>query len=289
MNTNHQRDKDVLRIILIEGSVNVAVLVAKVGVGLATGSLAIFADALHSLTDVVNNIVAWAVIRVSSSPPDIEHPYGHRKFEAMAVFILATLLAVFSFELAIHAIRKDDTEIVNSVWGLGVMLTVLVINISVAAWQRMWARRLQSDILYADASHTFSDALTTIVVIAGWQLSALGYLWLDRACALAVSALIFYLAYSLFRRVFPILVDQYSLDPVTLTNTIKEVDGVREVNRVRSRWIGSDKSVDLVISVNPDISTNESHDIANKIESLITEKYNVTDISIHVEPYYENV
>lgn len=114
MNSNHQRDKDVLRIIMIEGAVNVAVLVAKVVVGLATGSLAIIADALHSLTDVINNIVAWAVIRLSSSPPDIEHPYGHRKFEAMAVFILASLLAVLSFELAIHAIEKDDTEIVNS-------------------------------------------------------------------------------------------------------------------------------------------------------------------------------
>lgn len=169
------------------------------------------------------------------------------------------------------------------------MLTVLIINISLATWQRMWARRLQSDILYADASHTFSDALTTIVVIAGWQLSASGYLWLDRACALAVSALILYLAYTLFRRVFPILVDQSSLDPVILTNTIKEIDGVRKVNRVRSRWIGSDKSVDLVISVDPDISTNESHNIASKIESLITEKYNVSDISIHVEPYYEKL
>ena len=287
MISSNQRDKAVLRIILIEGSVNVAVLIAKVAVGLATGSLAIIADALHSLTDVVNNIVAWAVIRVSSSPPDIEHPYGHRKFEAMAVFFLASLLAVLSFELAIHTIKKDDTDIVNSTWGLGVMLAVLTVNISLATWQRMWARRLESDILYADSSHTFSDALTTIVVIAGWQLSALGYLWLDRACALAVSALIFYLAFTLFRRVFPILVDQYSIDPVILTNTIKEVEGVRKVNRVRSRWIGSDKSVDLVISVDPHISTNESHNIANEIESLIIERYNVSDISIHVEPYYE--
>lgn len=287
MISSNLRDKAVLRIILIEGSVNVAVLIAKVAVGLATGSLAIIADALHSLTDVVNNIVAWAVIRVSSSPPDIEHPYGHRKFEAMAVFFLASLLAVLSFELAIHTIKKDDTDIVNSTWGLGVMLAVLTVNISLATWQRMWARRLESDILYADSSHTFSDALTTIVVIAGWQLSALGYLWLDRACALAVSALIFYLAFTLFRRVFPILVDQYSIDPVILTNTIKEVEGVRKVNRVRSRWIGSDKSVDLVISVDPHISTNESHNIANEIESLIIERYNVSDISIHVEPYYE--
>lgn len=287
MNSNHQTDKAVLRVILIEGGANVSVLVAKVAVGLATGSLAILADAFHSLADVVNNVVAWLVIRLSSSPPDIEHPYGHRKFESMAVFVLATLLAVFAFELAIHAVKKEDTEIVNSAWGLGVMLAVLVINISLAAWQRMWARRLKSDILYADASHTFSDALTTIVVIAGWQLSALGYLWLDKICALAVSALIFYLAYSLFKRVYPILVDEFSLDPVILTDTINKVAGVREVNRVRSRWIGSDKSVDLVISVDPEISTNESHDIANEVESLILEKYNVSDISIHVEPYHD--
>jgi cation diffusion facilitator family transporter len=205
----------------------------------------------------------------------------------MAVFFLATLLAVLSFELAIHAIKKEDAEIVNSTWGLGVMLAVLVINISLAAWQRMWARRLQSDILYADASHTFSDALTTIVVIVGWQLSALGYVWLDRVCALAVSVLIFYLAYSLFRRVLPILVDEVSVDPVTLTQSIKKVDGVLKVNRIRSRWIGSDKSVDLVISVDPDISTYESHNIANEIELLITEKFDVSDISIHVEPYFK--
>ncbi len=287
MISNLQRDKDVQRIILIEGSINFVVLIAKIIVGIATGSLAIIADAIHSLTDVVNNVVAWVVIRLSSSPPDREHPYGHRKFETLAVFFLASLLVVLSFELAMHAINKDDSEIVNSVWGLGIMLAVLVVNISLATWQRMWARRLHSDILRADASHTFADVLTTIVVIAGWQLSAMGYLWLDQACALAVSVLVFYLAYSLFKSAFPILVDQFALDPELLSSSIREVDGVRKVNRVRSRWIGSDKSIDLIISVDPELSTNDSHNIATTVESLITEKFGVSDISIHVEPFNE--
>ena len=72
-----------------------------------------------------------------------------------------------------HAITREDTEIVNSDWGLGIMLAVLVINIALSTWQRRWAKRLKSDILLADASHTFADVMTTIVVIAGWQLSAI--------------------------------------------------------------------------------------------------------------------
>ena len=285
MNSNPQRDKQVQRIILIEGSVNIIVLIAKLVVGLTTGSLAIIGDAIHSLTDVVNNIVAWTVIRLSSSPPDREHPYGHRKFETLAVFFLASLLVVLSFELALHAITKEDSSIVSTTWGLGIMLVVLVINISLASWQKMWAQRLKSDILLADSSHTFADVLTTIVVIVGWQLSAMGYFWLDQICALGVSALIFYLAFSLFKRALPVLVDQSALDPDLLTSSVLAVSGVRKVNRARSRWIGSDKSIDLVIAVAPDISTNDSHHIATCVEQLIEKEFGVTDISIHVEPF----
>jgi len=284
-----QRDKDVRRVILIEGSVNLIVLFAKVTVGLTTGSLAIIGDAVHSLTDVVNNVVAWIATRLSTMPPDREHPYGHRKFETLAVFFLASLLVVLSFELASHAINKEDTEIVSSAWGLGTMLVILVINILVATWQRMWARRLQSDILLADASHTFADVFTTIVVIVGWQLSAMGYLWLDRICALAVSLLVFYLAYSLFRRALPILVDQYSLDPALLSNVVNNVAGVLKIIRVRSRWIGSDKSIDLVIAVNPELTTSDSHQIATAVELVLEKEFGIYDISIHVEPFEERV
>ena len=243
------------------------------------------AFAIHSLTDVINNIVAWFIIRFSSLPPDREHPYGHRKFETLAVFFLASLLTVLSFELALHAINKADSDIVTSGWGLVVMLAVLAVNISLSTWQRMWARRLQSDILFADASHTFADVLTTIVVIAGWQLSAMGYLWLDRACALGVSLLVLYLAFDLFKRALPILVDQFALDPELLSSSILDVKGVRRVSRVRSRWICSDKSIDLIISVDPALSTIESHNIATEVELLIETKFGVSDTSIHVEPY----
>lgn len=289
MNNTKQRDKDVQRIILIEGSINILVLIAKVIVGFSTGSLAILSDAIHSLTDVINNIVAWTVVRLSSLPPDRKHPYGHRKFETLAVFFLASLLVLLSFELALQAITKDDAKVISSAWSIGIMLAILAVNITVSIWQRMWARRLQSDILLADASHTFSDVLTTIVVIVGWQLSSMGYLWLDRACALGVSALVFYLAYILFKKSLPILIDEYSVEPELISKSVEKVNGVRQVHRIRSRWIGGDKSIDLIIAVDPHISTDDSHKIATTVEQLIENEFGISDISIHVEPYSKNV
>jgi cation diffusion facilitator family transporter len=280
-----ERDKKIHRLIIIEGSANLLVLLAKLLVGLSTGSLAIMADAIHSLTDIANNIVAWVVVRLSAMPADREHPYGHRKFETLAVFALATLLAVLAFEIAKNAITKETTEIVSGQWELIVMITVLVVNITLATWQRYWAKKLKSSIMLADAAHTFADVLTTVVVIAGWQLSTMGYLILDRLCAFGVAGFVFYLAYRLFKTAFPVLVDEYAIDPEDINKAVMNVEGVKEVGRIRSRWIGSDIAIDIVVSVDAKLTTEESHRIADQIETMIEEQFNVGDAFIHIEPY----
>ena len=282
--THSQRDKKVKNIILIEGTANLVVLIIKLVVGITTGSLAVLSDAVHSLTDLANNIVAWFVIRLSIMPADREHPYGHRKFETLAVFGLAALLTVLAFEVGLQAIKREPVEIVSGTTELVLMILVLIINTVVASWQRHWARKLQSDILLADASHTFSDVLITTTVIAGWQLSAMGYYWLDQACALGVSALILYLAFSLFKRALPILVDEFAIDPEDLKTTTSSIKGVKRVSRVRSRWMGSEMAIDMVITVDPGLSTEEAPVITDNIEALLEEKFSVKDISIHVEP-----
>lgn len=285
---NHQVDIDrqVLRIILIEGLANLCVLLAKLAVGLTTGSLAILGDAVHSLTDMTNNIVAWAIVRMSARPADREHPYGHRKFETLAVFFLATLLAVLAFELAITAVKKESQIIASSFWEMGVMSAVLLVNIFVATWQRRWARRLGSDILLADANHTFADVMITLTVIIGWQLSAAGYLWVDRLCALAVACLVLYLSYGLYKKAIPVLVDHFSIDPDQLTAMLESnIPAIKEVKRVRSRWKGVSRAVDLVISVDPKLTTDEAHNITEIAERLIDKYYTIKDVTIHVEPY----
>jgi len=278
------RDKQVKRVILIEGSVNLLVLLCKTTVGFSTGSMAILADAVHSLTDLTNNLVAWVVMHFSSLPADRKHPYGHRKFETLAVFILASILVVLAVELAVNTIRKEETEVASGGIELAIMLGVLASNVVVTIWQHMWARRLDSDILRADATHTFADVLITSVVIAGWQLSAVGYAWADPICAIGVALLVIYLAYKLFKRAIPILLDEYAIDPQDLSRVIQKAPGVKGVSRIRSRWIGKSIAVDMIILVDPSISTEESHKIADEIESLIEKRFGASDISIHVEP-----
>lgn len=284
MKSTCHRDKSVARVIVVEGSANLLVLIVKTIVGLSTGSLAVIGDAIHSLTDVANNVVAWIVIRLSNAPADHEHPYGHRKFETLAVFSLAAVLVAFGFEIAVQALTRDHTEIASGSWELGLMLGVLAVNIGLATWQRRWARKLQSDILLADASHTFADVLTTIVVIAGWQLSAMGYVWLDRACALGVAGVIFYLAFGLFKRSIPILVDEFAIDPILLAEAVGQIQDVDDVVRVRSRWMGAERAVDMIVTVDAKMSTLNSHRVADNIESLLQRQFDVQDVSIHIEP-----
>ena len=280
-----QRDIKILRIILIEGLANLTVLAIKLAVGIFTGSLAVLGDAVHSLTDVINNVFAWIVTRQSAKPADARHPYGHRKFETVAVFALAALLAIMAFELLLHAVTRETTEITTGSLQLGLMLGVLLINVVVSTWQRMWAKRLQSDILMADANHTFSDVLITASVIVGWQLSAMGWLWIDRVCALAVAGLIFYLAFGLFKRTLPVLLDERAIEAEELRAAIQDIDGVRAIHRVRSRRVGSTGAVDLIIEVDAKLSTAAAHEIADRVEATLADRFDVHDVSIHIEPH----
>ena len=278
------REQAIRRIIFLEGMANFAVLVIKSIVGFTTGSMAIVGDALHSLTDVANNIVAWAIVKQAQKPADKEHPYGHYKFETLAVLGLSALLAVLAFELAVNALRHVDEVPGTTSWELALMLGVLIVNVSLATWQRIWANKLDSSILHADASHTLADVLTTVVVIVGWQLSVMGYPWLDKLCALGVSGLILYLAFELFRKSAPILLDRYAVEPEQLTEKVLTIEGVDKVERVRSRWIGNLASVDLIIWVDPNLSTRDSHKICDQVEATIEKEFSISDISIHVEP-----
>ena len=277
-------DPRLQRVIVITGLGNLVVLVAKTIVGISTGSLALLSDAIHSLADLANNIVAVVVVRLANAPPDREHPYGHQKFETLAVFGLAVLLAVLAVEIMVRAINPSSREIVEHGWGLAVMLGVLVVNVAVTAWERRWAARLRSEILRADAQHTLSDVLVTIAVIAGWQFAARGYLWLDTVFAFGVALVVMVLAYGLFRRAIPVLVDGISHEPENIATVLRSVQGIRAVRRVRSRWVGMNSSVDVVVTVAPELPTSEAHVVADAVGKTLLERFDIGDVTVHIEP-----
>jgi cation diffusion facilitator family transporter len=271
-------------VLLIEGSINLLISMTKLLVGYLTNSSAIIADALHSLTDVANNFMAWMAVNLANAPADQDHQYGHHKYEQLAVFGLASLLSIVAFEVLINALKRFGEEVQQSYLGLGILLITLLINIALTIWERYWAKRLDSDILQADASHTLSDVLTTLVVIVGWQLAAQGYYWLDTAFAVGVSMIIFYLAFKLFQRAIPILVDYSDVDPNAVSAAVDGVENVNAVVRVRSRTSSKGRAADVIVTVDPNLSTIDSHLIADEIENVLADKFNIEDVLVHIEP-----
>jgi cation diffusion facilitator family transporter len=280
-----KRDRQVERVLVREALANLAVMCAKAVVGFHTGSIAVLGDAVHSLADFANNIVAFVAARIASEPPDQDHPYGHKKFETLAVFGIATLLSVLAIEIIFGALDRDPRVITQQRWELVLMLGVLAVNITIAIWENRWARRLDSDILRADARHTLSDVLTTVAVIAGWQLAAHGYRWLDALASIIVAAMIFYLAYGLFQKAIPVLVERSIASPEALSSVASAVSGVHETRRIRSREGGSGPAIELIVSVDRNLSTADSHAIADEIERAISEKFSVNDVTVHIEPH----
>ncbi|WP_158770012.1 cation diffusion facilitator family transporter [Paraglaciecola sp. L1A13] len=275
---------NVKRVLLIEGSVNLLMSVVKLGVGISANSAAVIADAVHSFTDVINNVLAWMATNIANSPADKDHQYGHQKFEQIAVFGLASLLSIVAFEMLIGAYNRFGEPVEQNFLGLVILICTLVANILLTIWERYWANRLESDILQADASHTLSDVLTTVVVIVGWQLAAQGYYWLDTVFASIVSLLIFYLAFKLFQRAIPILVDYSDIDPSTISAEVNNLKEVSSVIRVRSRTGANGRVADVIVTVDPDLPTIESHHIADEIEAILASKFNIQDVLVHIEP-----
>jgi len=279
-----ERDRKVRVVLVLEGIANIVVLIAKTTVGIHTGSSAILSDALHSLTDVFNNVFAYIVSRISTSPPDKNHPYGHKKFETLAVFVLATLLSVIAIEVVIRAFERIGNPILPSRWGLIVMFGVLIVNVLISSWENYQAKRLNSELLKADAKHTFSDVLVTIGVIIGWQLASHGYPIFDFILAVFVSVLVFYLAFQLFRKSIPVLVDEAAVDQAKIAESIEQLDDVIKIERLRSRNIGQETFADVVVTVRPNMSTEESHNVADLIEEELYNKFGIDDVVVHVEP-----
>lgn len=279
------RARSIRRVLIIEGTGNLLVALAKFVVGLMTGSLALVSDALHSTTDLANNVLAWFAMRVAEAPPDADHPYGHAKFETLSIFVLGTLMSVLAVEVLLGVVRRGEPgEIGSSALALGTVLITLGVQTALALWQWRQATRFDSEILRADAMHTFSDTATTAVTILGWQLAAHGFAWLDSALALVVAGLVLVMAYRLFRRAVPILVDGAAVHPDELRAAVLDVPGVREVGRARSRWDGTRRVADVTVRVDPRLDAVAAHAVADAVERRLERHFEIADAVVHVEP-----
>jgi cation diffusion facilitator family transporter len=266
---------------------NIVVVIVKFVVGVNTNSLAVFGDALQSSVDSANNLFGIFVVRVAAKAPDEDHPYGHAKFETLGALLIALLLALSIFELVRGAISRlvTGTPVVNvSSTALVLLGFTLVVNIAIVWFETRTGRRLQSDLLLADALHTRTDVFITLGVLAGLALARSGLAWADPALALAVAVLVGRAGYQILRRSIPTLVDERAFDQTTIQREAERVTGVVSAYAIRSRRAGDRRFAELTISVDGGSNVASAHRIADQVEDRLRDNLQLDEVTVHVEP-----
>jgi len=293
------RDQRIYKVTLTGSIVNMVLLVLKFAAGILGNSAAMIADAVHSLSDFLTDIVVLAFVKLSSKPADDDHDYGHGKYETIATSIIGMALVVVAIMLAWDGIEKiilvlRGQELQTP--GI-VALVAAVVSVLLKEWvfriTNKVAKEVNSQALEANAWHHRSDALSSVgtsIGIAGAIL--LGNQWavLDPVAAVVVSILIFVTAFRLLRQASGELLEE-SLPEETrerIKAIVYEDPLVSDIHRLHTRRIGSIIAIEMHLRLPGEITLTESHHHAHLIERNLKAEFGQdTHIMLHIEPAKE--
>jgi len=281
------RDAAVGRVLWIVLFLNLLVACIKLVFGFMSGALSMVADGFHSALDASSNVIGLTGMRVARKAPDPGHPYGHRKFEALAALAISLFLFISCYEILTSLIGRlrGEHQVKPHVITFVAMGLSIVINGFVTRYEQRAAQRFRSIILSADARHTQSDLYASAGVIASLIAALLGFPVLDLLVALVIAGLIAYSGYLVVQSSLSVLSDSQVLDPEHVARIATQVEGVSYAHRVRSRGLPDDIHVDLHIHVAHDMKIAEAHELAHEASKRIREEIEgVTDVVIHLEP-----
>lgn len=278
----------VKQVLLITLFFNFAVAFGKIIIGLMSGALAITADGFHSLIDGSSNVMALIANKIASRPPDDDHPYGHRRYETLAALLIGVFLLLVAWEIITGAIDRlmNPSELVISPLTFVVMFITLTINLGVSQYERREAKRLNSELLFADSANTSADVFVTLSVIISMSLISLtGWLWIDAVSALIVVALIGQAGMSIMRQTGRVLVDTAPYTPEELTQIVEAIPQVVDVVRVRSRGTTDCADIDIDITLPATMTIGDSAEIISNIRERLCEQLgDINEVEVHFMP-----
>jgi cation diffusion facilitator family transporter len=268
-------------------AIGVALVLAKLVVGLLTGSLGILSEAAHSFLDLAASGFTLAAVSTSRKPPDPEHPYGHGRTENLAAFAQGILLIVTAVLIAFEAIRRllfGGPEVNPAGYAFALLIATLVIEAGRAAVLQRVGRRTSSEAMLADATNRLSDVLATLGVMAGLGGVRLGFPWADSVAALLVAAIVARAAALLVWRSGDILIDRAPAGAeARLRDAIRRVDGVREVRSVRVRRSGPNLIGDASIATGRMLSVEAAGALVDDVKARARLALPGLDLAVAVE------
>ena len=290
------REKEIRKITLWGSLVNLVLTVFKIIAGVLGRSAAMIADGIHSLSDLLSDVVVLVFTHMSSKGKDRDHSFGHGKFETLATLIVSVMLVAVGTDLMIGAIRSiigfcrgDDIPEPGIIALIAAVVSILSKELLYHATVKV-GKKTGSTVVVANAWHHRSDAFSSIGAMAGiGGAMLLGGRWtvLDPVASCVISVAIIVIAVrlalpSLAELLETSLPEDIEQEIVTIASAVK---GVNDVHELKTRRNGISFIIDAHIAVNPDISIVEAHDIATDVEDALRSRYGQeTQINIHVEP-----
>jgi cation diffusion facilitator family transporter len=291
-----ERSKEIYKVTLVGGAVNVILLLFKFVAGIVGHSAAMVADAVHSLSDFVTDVIVLIFVRISSKPEDKDHEYGHAKYETLAMTIIGVALLLVAVGIVYSGLTKiiawAQGEVLKApgLMALWAALLSVVLKEAVYHYSMVEARKLNSQAVEANAWHHRSDALSSVGTAIGIGGAIfLGQRWavLDPVASTVVGVLIIKVSVELLRNGIGDLME-HSL-PEEVENEIlrlaASVPGVVEPHELRTRRLGNHYAIELHILMDGNITLCEAHEKASEVEDLLRAHYGPeTHIAVHVEP-----
>ena len=292
------RKRELMRITFVGSVGNLILLLFKFVAGIWGHSSAMLADAVHSLSDFVTDVVVIVFVNISSKPKDAGHDYGHGKYETLATSIIGLALLVVGVSLFWGSLHKVFDywvlgEPLESPGWIALMAALVSILIKELLFQITYrvGKRQNSQAVIANAWHHRSDALSSIGTTLGiGGAILLGPDWhvLDPLAAMVVSVFIVKVSLELMIPAINDLLEQSLPKEVEneILSIISENPKVKEPHNLRTRRIGNDFAIEVHIRVDGDMSVREAHALTKEIERKLYQKYgNTTQVVIHVEPF----
>lgn len=284
-----ERGRETRRVALVSGIVNLLLSIAQVFVGLIANSAALVADGVHSASDLLSDVLVWFASRHASQAPDKDHPYGHGRFETAATLGLGILLAL----VALGIVWNGFERLLDPQRPIPGQLALLVAAVGIVAKESLYwytiaiARRINSEMLRANAWHHRSDAMSSVVVLIGVGAAVMGFGYMDAIAAVLVGLMVAKIGWDLGWGALSELVDT-ALDEAKVNEAkrvIMAIDGVRSVHMLRTRRYGVEASADVHVQVAPRLSVSEGHMISQAVEDRLIEKLDaITDVTVHIDP-----
>jgi len=274
---------------LISVVINVVLTAVQLVAGLIAGSQALVADGVHSLSDLVGDVIVLFAGQRSRKAPDHDHQYGHQRYENAASLMLGALLLGVGLVMLWSAVVKiEDPSLVPQVKPIALWVAVITLIAKEALFRYMLAvaTRIKSGMLIANAWHARSDAASSLVVAVGIAGNLMGYRMLDPIAAMIVGFLVARMGWSFGWNALHDLMDR-AVDEDTLaaiSQTLTDTPGVHGWHDLRTRKMGDGILVDVHLEIDGELTVAQGHRIAMEARRRVMETHAVMNVMTHVDP-----